>query len=56
LRFEFKPSFDKSIRSLQSETKARIKETRILFRWRGDFVEFILAGSHDHTKRFLREI
>jgi len=27
---------------------------RILFRWRKDSIEFILAGSHDSIKTFLR--
>ncbi len=29
-------------------------KTRILFRWEGDLVEFILAGNHDDIKRFLK--
>jgi len=89
--FEFKPSFDRSIKSLSKKTKQEIKELcielidvlsgesslpggfglknlrknfweirkglklRILFRWRGDSVEFILAGSHDNIKRFLNK-
>ena len=27
---------------------------RILFRWRTDYVEFTLAGTHDDIKRFLK--
>ena len=29
---------------------------RILFRWRGNEVDFVLAGNHDQIKRFLRRI
>ena len=35
------------------ETRAGLK-ARILFRWKDDLVEFILAGGHDDIKRFLR--
>ncbi len=90
MRFEFKPSFDRSVKSLPSETKKEIKELcinlinmlsggraisrgvglknlkknfwevrkglklRILFRWKADHVEFILAGTHDDIKKFLK--
>jgi mRNA-degrading endonuclease RelE of RelBE toxin-antitoxin system len=90
MRFEFKPSFDRSVKSLPSETKQEIKELcinlidrlssgrslstglglknlrknfweirkglrlRILFRWKGDLVEFILAGTHEDIKNFLK--
>lgn len=90
MRFEFKPSFDKSVKSLPPQTKQEIKELcfflinilsgerslskgiglknlrsnfweirkglklRILFRWDDDFVEFILAGTHDDIKKYLR--
>lgn len=30
-------------------------KTRIIFRWQKDRLEFILAGSHDDIKKFLRE-
>jgi mRNA-degrading endonuclease RelE of RelBE toxin-antitoxin system len=92
MRFEFKPSFDRSIKSLPPTEKASIKEVasqlihvlskdrqihqglglkrlredfwevrqeikvRILFRWTGDLIEFILAGNHDDVKRFLKNI
>ena len=88
--FEFKPSFDRSIKSLPVETKQEIKDLcknlidmlssghsiskgmglknlrgsfwevrkglrlRILFRWKGDCVEFILAGTHNDIKKFLK--
>lgn len=91
MRFEFKPSFDKSVKSLSSKTKQEIKELcinlidrlssgrslstglglknlrknfweirkglrlRILFRWKGDLVEFILAGTHEDIKNFLKK-
>jgi mRNA-degrading endonuclease RelE of RelBE toxin-antitoxin system len=29
---------------------------RILFRWRKDSIEFILAGSHDSIKNFLKDL
>lgn len=90
MRFEFKPSFDRSVKSLHGPEKQEIKavalqlinmlsqdreiykgiglkrlkgnfwevrkglKTRILFRWEGDLVEFILAGNHDDVKRFLK--
>ncbi len=90
MRFEFKPSFDRSVKSLPSETKQEIKELcinliemlssgrrlstglglknlrknfwevrkglrlRILFRWESDLVEFILAGTHEDIKNFLK--
>lgn len=90
MRFEFKPSFDRSVKSLPSETKQEIKELcinlidrlssgrilstglglknlrknfweirkglrlRVLFRWKGDLVEFILAGTHEDIKNFLK--
>ena len=92
MRFEFKPSFDRSIKSLPSSEKADVKEAalqlidvlstdrqlyqglglkrlkrdfwearkgikaRILFRWTGDLIEFVLAGNHDDVKRFLKGI
>jgi len=90
MRFEFKPSFDRSVKRFHGPGKEEIKKvatqlidmlsqdreihkglglkrlhgnfwevrkglkTRILFRWKGDLVEFILAGDHDDVKRFLR--
>jgi len=90
MRFEFKPSFDRSVKSLPLETKQEIKELciylidilsgecaisgglglknlkknfweirkglklRILFRWQSDRIEFILAGTHDDIKNFLK--
>jgi len=92
MRFEFKPSFDRSIKSLPPIEKSDVKEAasqlidvlskdrqihqglglkrlmgdfwevrkgirvRILFRWTGDLVEFVLAGNHDDVKRFLKNI
>ena len=29
-------------------------KTRILFRWDGELVEFVLAGNHDDVHRFLK--
>ncbi len=90
MRFEFKPSFDRSIKSLPPAEKTDVKEAvsqlidvlskdrqihqglglkrlmgdfwevrkgikvRILFRWTGDLVEFVLAGNHNDVKRFLK--
>jgi mRNA-degrading endonuclease RelE of RelBE toxin-antitoxin system len=92
MRFEFKPSFKRSIKSFSKKEKEEIKEvsiqlidmlsqdrsvhkgvglkrlrgdfweirkgikSRILFRWNGDLVEFVLAGNHNHIKRFLKNI
>ena len=92
MRFEFKPSFDRSIKSLAPPEKADVKEAasqlmdvlskdrqihqglglkrlrgdfwearkgikvRILFRWTGDLIEFVLAGGHDDVKRFLKNV
>lgn len=92
MRFEFKPSFERSLKSFPPPEKSELKETaaqlidilsrdrqmhqglglkrlrgdfwelrkgikaRILFRWQGDLVEFVLAGNHDDVKRFLKNI
>lgn len=92
MRFEFKPSFDRSVKAFHGEEKEEIKniaiqavdilshdrlmhkgiglkrlkdnfweirkglKVRILFRWEGDLVEFILAGSHNDIKHYLRNI
>ncbi len=92
MRFEFKPSFERSLKSFPPPDKSEIKEAaaqlidvlsrdrqihhglglkrlrgdfwelrkgikaRILFRWQGDLVEFVLAGNHDDVKRFLKNI
>ena len=92
MKYEFKPSFDRSIKVLSSEEKTEIKEvciafldllelharlpsgvglkhldddyweirkglrSRILFRWRKDMIEFVLAGDHDSIKNFLKNI
>ncbi len=31
-------------------------KARILFRWQGDLLEFILAGDHNDIKRYLKNI
>ncbi|MFH0935571.1 MAG: hypothetical protein V1828_01725 [Candidatus Omnitrophota bacterium] len=31
-------------------------KARILFRWHGSLVEFILAGDHDDIRRFLKNV
>ena len=92
MRFEFKPSFDRTVKSLRGRQKEEVKQTalqaidilsqdreihkgiglkhlkgdfweirkglkaRILFRWQGDLVEFVLAGDHNDIKRYLRNI
>ena len=92
MRFEFKPSFDRSVKEFHHEEKEEVKrvaiqvldilsrdriihkgiglkrlkgnfwevrkglKTRILFRWKGDLVEFILAGDHNDIKRFLKNV
>jgi len=90
MRFEFKPSFDRSVKSLPSNEKEKIKDlcvylidllteqrelhkgiglknlrknyweirkgmkVRILFRCQKDLIEFLLAGSHDRIKNYLK--
>ena len=92
MRFEFKPSFERSVKALNSIDKQEIKETaihlvdilsqdkalhqglglkrlrglyweirqgiktRILLRWEGDLVEFVLAGNHDDVRKFLKSL
>lgn len=92
MRFEFKPSFDRSVKNFQDKEKEEIKQAalytidilsrhkiitkgiglkrlkdnfwetriglkaRVLFRWKDDLVEFILAGDHDDIKRYLKNI
>ena len=92
MRFEFKPSFECSIKSFAISERTDVKEVtsqlidvlsadrqihqglglkrlrgdfwearkgikvRILFRWTGDLVEFVLAGNHDDVKRFLKNL
>ena len=92
MRFEFKPSFDRSVKSFPRKEKEEIKriaiqaidilshdkmihkgiglkrlkdnfweirkglKARILFRWEGDLVEFILAGDHNEVKRYLKSV
>ena len=92
MRFEFKPSFDRSAKSLAPSEKSDVKDAayqlidvlskdrqihqglglkrlrgnfwearkgikaRILFRWTGDLIEFVLAGNHDDVKRFLKNL
>ena len=90
MKFEFKPSFDRSVKTFHDSEKNEIKalaiqlvemlsrdreihkgiglkrlrgnfwearkglKTRILFRWDGELVEFVLAGNHDDVRRFLK--
>ncbi len=92
MRFEFKPSFERSIKQLPQKDKEEIRgvavclvdilsrdkdmsqgiglkrmrgnfwearkgiKARILFRWRGDLAEFVLAGDHDDIRRFLKNV
>lgn len=92
MRFEFKPSFGRSIKAFQGREKEEIKKAaleaidilsqdkiihkgiglkrlrgdfweirkglkaRVLFRWQGELVEFILAGDHNDIKRYLKNI
>lgn len=92
MRYEFKPSFDRSVKSFHGREKEEIKEValkaidilsqdklvhkstglkrlkgdfweirkglkaRILFRWQGELIEFILAGDHNDIKRYLKNI
>ena len=90
MKYEFKSSFDRSVKSLPSEKKQEVKELcialidvlsgeqelsvgmglknlrknfweirkglklRILFRWRFNHVEFVLAGIHEEINRYLK--
>ncbi len=90
MKYEFKPSFDRSVKSLPPKEKQEIKalciylidvlsgdrelspclglkniqknfweirkglKLRIIFRWRADIVEFVLAGTHDDIKKYLK--
>ena len=90
MKFEFKSSFDRSVKSFQDTEKNEIKalaidlvemfsrdrevhkgiglkrlkgnfwearkglKIRILFRWDGELVDFVLAGNHDDVHRFLK--
>jgi len=92
MKFEFKPSFEQSLKALHPKDKEQVKaacfqaievlsqdrfirkgiglkrlrgdywevrhglKTRLIFRWNKDLVEFILAGSHDDIRRFLKGI
>jgi hypothetical protein len=92
MKFEFKSSFDRSVKSFHGREKGEIKKValqainilsqdrmlhkgiglkrlkgnfweirhglkaRILFRWEGNLMEFILAGDHNDIKRFLKNI
>ena len=92
MKFEFKPSFDRSVKSLHGKEKEEVKlvaiqaidilsqdrvihkgiglkrlrgdyweirkglKARILFRWEGDLVEFVLAGNHNDIHRYLKNI
>lgn len=92
MRFEFKPSFEHSLKALHPKAQEQVKnaclktidilsqdrfihqgiglkrlkgdywevrygiKTRLIFRWNKDLVEFILAGSHDDIRRYLRRI
>ena len=90
MRYEFKRSFERSVKSLCETDKADVKaaclafidfienelplpsgmglkrlrrefweirlgiRARILFRWKGDLLEFVIAGNHDSIKDFLK--
>ena len=90
MKFEFKPSFDRSVKAFHEIDKNEIKslaiqlvemlsrdreihkgiglkrlrgnfwgarkglKTRILFRWDGELVEFVLAGNHIDVRKFLK--
>jgi len=92
MRFEFKPSFEHSLKSLSPHNKEEVRKvalqaidilsqdrfihkgiglkrlkgdywevrrglkTRLIFRWNKDLVEFILFGSHDDIKRYLKRV
>ena len=45
----------KRLRGPYWEIRKGIK-TRILLRWDGDLVEFVLAGNHDDIRKFLKSL
>jgi hypothetical protein len=45
----------KRLRGAYWEIRKGIK-TRILLRWEGDLVEFVLAGNHDDIRKFLKSL
>lgn len=45
----------KQLRRNYWEVRKGLK-ARILFRWQGDLIEFILAGDHNDIKRFLKNL
>ena len=92
MRYEFKPSFDRSLKALQPDQKDRLTTTclafvdlletqaplpagmglkrlredfweirqglhsRVLFRWKHDLIEFVLAGDHDSIRDYQKEV
>ena len=90
MKFEFKASFERSVKIFSDPERMEIKtvaiqliemlshdrqihkgiglkrlkdnfwevrkgiKTRILFRWAGELIEFVLAGNHDDVRRFLK--
>lgn len=92
MKYEFKPSFDRTIKALPLPDKEEILHAclgffdimerrfpvtsgvglkrlrgdyweiriglkkRVLLRWSKDAIEFVLAGSHDSIRRFLKNI
>lgn len=90
MRYTFRPSFDRSIKSVHPNQKSELKSlcltflelleshsaipagiglkrlredyweirqglrTRILFRWKDDAIDFVLAGDHDSISEFLK--
>jgi mRNA-degrading endonuclease RelE of RelBE toxin-antitoxin system len=90
MKYEFKPSFDRSVKSLAPKEKQQIKDLcinlidvlsgdrelfsgmglknlrktfweirkglklRILFKWRADHVEFVLAETYEDIKKYLK--
>ncbi|MCK4912470.1 MAG: hypothetical protein KAS05_01965 [Candidatus Omnitrophica bacterium] len=45
----------KQLRKDWWEIRKGLKQ-RILFRWRNNEIDFVLAGNHDQIKRFLKKI
>lgn len=91
MRIEFRKSFEKSLKKINSQDKENVYEVcrtlldviekrenpsqgiglkklektfweiragihlRIIFEWQEDLIKFLLVGSHDEIKRFLKE-
>lgn len=91
MRYQYKPSFVKTIKKLTPQRKSKIKEViqnlviffetgqktsdlglkklkrnfwelridlkeRVIFKFKDDLAEFVIVGSHDEIKRYLKNL